>query len=223
MGAEPERITRRVREAAAQQAAEAAQAARTPVTTPPRRIGRGSGESEPVAPPEPSAPPGWEYPKARDQRAAVERETLKLALQQPALVAGDYPQVQPEAFLVVAYRMIHEAVEAAGGPRSAMSGPDWVTTVTEKLPAGPARSLVNELMVEPVNVGREADATYAGSILARMAERWARIQEADLRSQLQRAEAEGQQQLVQDLAADLQAMSLYRRQLGERAAGEAGP
>ena len=64
--------------------------------------------------------------------------------------------------------------------------------VAEALPAGPLRSLVTELSVEPTqHQSEEPDGRYAGAILARMAERMAAAREEELRSALQRASAAG--------------------------------
>ncbi len=160
-------------------------------------------------------------PNPAEPGILVEREALKLALQQPELVAGGYDQVQAEAFTHPSYAAVHAAVIAAGGPESAPRGPVWISLVAEQLPAGPLRSLVTELSVEPPrHRSDEQDAHYAGSILAGMAERMAARSERTLRSALQRAEANRDREQSQAIQADLMAMAAYRRALADRAKGE---
>ncbi len=160
-------------------------------------------------------------PNPREHRSSVEREMLKLALQQPELVAADYGQVQTIAFTESAYAAVHEAILAAGGPAPAKRGPSWMGMVAEHTRPGVARSLVSELSVEPPRRrSGEPDAAYAGSVVAAMAERVAAAEEARLRSALQRAEASGDRDRTASLQADLFAMTSYRRALSDRARGE---
>ncbi len=182
-------------------------------------------EGAPGAPDVTSAAPAAaaiERPDPRDRVSFAERETLKLVLQQPDLVAAGYDQVRAEAFTQPAYAAVHSAVESAGGPPTTGSGVAWVESVAERLPAGPLRSLVSELAVEPPRQRADAvDERYAGAILARMAERVAAADERALRSQLQRAEAGGDSARVRELAGDLVAVATYRRALADRARGNA--
>ncbi len=161
-----------------------------------------------------------ERPNPRDRDTFAEREALKLVLQQPGLLAGGYGQVGGVSFTDPAYRALHEAVAASGGPAQAgLTGTNaWLSSVTQHLPAGGLRSLVTELAVEPLRT--KTDLThYAGSILAKLAERAAKVQEDGLRSDLQRAEASGDVVQAAALNADLAEMAKYRRALSERAKG----
>ncbi|GGM06271.1 DNA primase [Nakamurella endophytica] len=186
--------------------------------------------SRPATRPAPARPAGAEpagrpvragLPRADDLRLLPERELLKMALQQPALLALGYRQVDARSFAGEAYRRVHEAVTAAGGPAAALGQgvAAWITAVSGELPTGPLRTLVSELAVEPVNTRSEPDARYAGAILAKLAERVAAADERDIRSELQRAEASGDQERARLLAADLMSVSAYRRALAERANG----
>ena len=88
-------------------------------------------------------------PNPTDSATFVEREALKLVLQQPDLVAGGYQQVRVEAFTNPAYAAVHGAVEAAGGPpservESGLGGHGRRTSAGRAV-----RSLVTELAVEP--------------------------------------------------------------------------
>ena len=87
--------------------------------------------------------------------------------------------------------------------------------------AGSLRSLVSELAVEPLRHKLPAvNASYAGAILAGIALRVAIMDERELRSAMQRAEAAGDSELVLKLHADLVAVASYRRALADRARGE---
>jgi DNA primase len=160
-------------------------------------------------------------PNPTDRSTFVERETLKLVLQQPDLVVAGYEQVSAEAFTNPAYAAVHAAVEAAGGPPADGSKILWVDTVAEHVPAGPWRSLVSELAVEPLRNKLTADsAEYAGSILAGMALRIALADESRLKSAMQRAEAAGDRDRRLTLQADLAAVTNYRRALADMARGQ---
>lgn len=182
---------------------------------------RAAADSRPEGAAVPAGAPAMRRPDPMARTSLAEREFLKLVLQQPALVASGYRQVAAQSFTEPAYAAVHGAVEAAGGPPADPARAVWVETVAEQLPAGPLRSLVSELAVEPPRQrADQVDTRYAGAILARMAERAALAEERRLRSALQRAEADGDRDLSRDLNRDLSAMALYRRALADRARGE---
>jgi len=162
--------------------------------------------------------PDFRRPNPKDQSLKAEREALKLALQQPDLVAAAYQQVHAESFTEPAYAQIHRAIDAAGGPSMDRTGPVWVDAVREQLPAGPLRTLVGELAVDrPEWPSDQVEGRYAGAILARLAERVALIEERNLHSALQRAETAGEPERVRELLAQLIEVANYRRALSDRA------
>ena len=170
---------------------------------------------------QPGGAAAFHRPNPKDRALSVEREALQLALQHPDLVVNGYPQVQAQAYTDTTYAEVHRAIEAAGGPPGDGSKAAWVDEVAEHLPAGPFRSLLTELAVDPPPVPPDAvNANYAGAILARMAERVAAADERNLRSALQRAEAAGESDRVLRLHADLVAVANYRRALADRARGD---
>jgi len=177
----------------------------------------GAHENGPPAVREQPAP-DFRRPNPKNQGLKAEREALKLALQQPDLVAAAYQQVQAESFTEPAYAQIHRAIDAAGGPSMDRTGPVWVDAVRDQLPAGPLRTLVGELAVDrPEWPSDVVEARYAGAILARLAERVALIEERNLHSALQRAEAAGDPEPVRELLAQLIEVANYRRALSDRA------
>ncbi len=87
----------------------------------------------------------------------MERELLKLALQQPALVsAAGFDDLDPAAYLHPAYRLLATAITAAGGTGVGRSGADWVTTVHGVATDDVVAALVPELAVEQVLLRRRA-------------------------------------------------------------------
>lgn len=210
LGADHQAIGTRVRSQAAAEAKAAGIADRREQRSRQSAVDGDSGAAEGLTP----------RPNPRDRDTFAEREALKLVLQQPDLLAGGYAQIDRIAFTAPAYRALHEAITASGGPtRAAVMGVNaWLSSIVEYLPMGPVRSLVTELAIEPPRT--KADLThYAGSILAKLAERPAQVQEDNLRSDLQRAEASGDGQRAAALNADLAEMAKYRRALSERAKG----
>ncbi len=170
-------------------------------------------------------PPGGERrlarPNPKDPRTAAEREALKLVLQQPVLLAGAYTHVAASAYTEPVYLVLHQAVMAAGGPRQAgaVGATAWVSSIAEHLPTGGVRSMVTELAVEPLHTKSDNLIGYAGSILAALGERAAKVQEDALRSDLQRAESTGNAGRAAELSADLAEVARYRRALSDRAKG----
>jgi DNA primase len=225
LGVEPGPIVSRVRQSAGRSTAQDNRSGRDPSSGGPP----GRGRPEPAAadrrdrdqPEADAAAAGPTRPNPADRRSSVEREMVKLVLQQPDLVASGYAQVQAVAFTDPAYLAVHEAVLRAGGPEETGGGAAWVTAVAAQAPAGPVRSLVTELAVEPPrHRSDEPDGRYAGAIVARMAERAAAVEERRLQSALRRAEAEHDRDRAMSLQTDLVKMAAYRRALSDRARGE---
>ncbi|HEY5881387.1 MAG TPA: DNA primase [Nakamurella sp.] len=184
---------------------------------------REAAGDRPAAEPQPldDEPQEGGWPDPRDRALKAEREALKLALQQPALVAAAYGMIEADVFRAPAYASVHKAIGAAGGPTGERSGPAWVDEVRGELPEGRLRSLVTELAVErPEWLTDDVDARYAGSIIARLAERQAIRRELQLKSALQRAEATGDGALARELNADLADFTMYRLALTKRAWGD---
>ncbi len=226
LGSEPADVKSRVRKAVS----DAAIAERNAATAPaPRAIGNAAQKTAPsgsaavtapVAPP--MTPLVQESRKPRQPRPVdptfVERESVKLALQQPDQVAGAYEQIEASSFTEPAYGRLHEAILAAGGTESGLKGAAWMSAVDVQLPRGMLSSLLTELAVEPLrHRGIEVDAQYAGSILAAMSQRTAAAAMKELRSAMQRAAAAGDSAAVGQIGLDLQATEAYWRALRERA------
>jgi DNA primase len=159
-----------------------------------------------------SAPP--RRPDARDPIIAVQREALKCALQEPALVSAWYAAVESEAFTDPVMRSVHDAIAAAGGPQSDRTGLPWIDAVLGACPDDDVRARVRGLAVEPIPVSDGADARYATSVIARLLEMDAARRIGELRGKLQRLEVGTPEQAA--AFADLMALEAYRRDLREQ-------
>ncbi len=158
----------------------------------PARSGRptssGGAEESPMG-----RPAGLPVPDRRDPVAQVERTTLEVMLQAPSLVPLDADDLGADAFAAPAYRAVHEAVVAAGGPaegrRLVSEGGNataWVGRVLEEA-AEPVRALVTELAVAPLPEDRpDALGDYVRGVVRRLLEIGLTRRIAEMRGRLQR-------------------------------------
>ena len=158
--------------------------------------------------------------KVDDNVVSVEREVLKIALQQPALAGPQFDALSEEAFLVAAHRALRAAIAAAGGSTAAVTGPAWTEAVSAHIDET-LRSGVNALSVEPLHAGAEDHARYADAVLARMHEMVAARQVAVLKGRLQRINPQDKPEEHASLFGELIALESYRRGLRDRAIGSA--
>jgi len=150
-------------------------------------------------------------PDARDPQAAIQREALKCALQEPALSSAWYSSVEAGAYSDPALRAVHDAIVAAGGPRAEVSGLAWIDQVLEACVDDDTRSVARGLTVEPLPVKGAVDARFTTAVIARLLEMDASRRIADLRGRMQRLE-EGSEEQTQAFA-ELMALEAYRRDL----------
>ncbi len=155
--------------------------------------------------------------------AQVEREVLKVALQQPASLAstGAYDQVVAEHFTVAAYADTWSGVVGAVGSAgwSVDGGAAWVGAVRERAVDDRVRAVVAELAVEDLHADPEADpAHYAAVLVWRLQEIAAARRIGELKSRLQRLDPVGEAQEYAGVFTELLHAEEQRRSLGERAA-----
>lgn len=172
-----------------------------------RAVGQGGGSRG--ATPEPRQ----SRPGRRDPGLTVEREALKCALQQPAVVADWYASVEASAFTHPSALRVHEAIEAAGLPDDVRTGLAWIDAVLAECPDDEVRRLVRELAVEPLPAESGQDSRYATSVIARLLELDAGRRVEELRGRLQRTDPQEEAGEYQRLFADLLALEDYRRSL----------
>ncbi|MGA1145714.1 MAG: DNA primase [Candidatus Nanopelagicales bacterium] len=165
----------------------------------------------------PAAPRQSRTPRAGDPALVVEREALKCALQQPAVVQQWYASVETPAFTHPRAVRVHEAIVAAGGLRTELDGLAWIDAVLEACPDDDVRSLVRELAVEPLPAMDGHDSRYAIGVIARLLEIDAGRRIEDLMGRLQRSDDASEQEV---LGQELQALQQYRRSLLKEAVGQ---
>ena len=169
--------------------------------------------SEPEAP----APNVRRAPIPNTIETRVEREALKVALQHATAVADWYDVVERDAYTVEPYRLAHDAIQASGGAGSAAES-GWFDRVLEAAPDDGIRAVLTACVVEPLALDASADAArYGTSVIARLLEIDASRRIADLKSRLQRMDAEGD--AYQQAFVDLLSLEQQRRELSDQARG----
>ena len=194
------------------------------------RAVQSAGRSQPAASARPAVPTSTTNedgqttirlprPDPRDAVSSVEREALKVSLQQP-LVAGTWVDaLESDAFRAPAYRAVHEAIVDAGGAASGLDGRAWLDAVLAACPDDAVRSVVHELAVDPIPA-MNIDFRYAQSVLARLLEIDASRRITDVKARLQRVEPASDPDTYQALFADVLALEAYRRGLREQVSGD---
>ncbi|WP_374725127.1 DNA primase [Nocardioides marmoribigeumensis] len=168
-----------------------------------------------------SAPAGLPLPDPRDPRISLERDTLKLVLQQPVLVGPLCGDVGDNDFTHPAYRALWQVISGLGGPASAPSEEVWVDKVRTALgeSGDPVlRQVLNALVVEPLPAADPNEAVAAGYVF-RLQEVTAMRRINDLKSKLQRTNPVEQATDYNRMFGELVALESHRRTLRERAIG----
>src|SRR6478735_7334701 len=182
-----------------------------------RRDEHGEPIEEPVVAPPTSTVP---RPDPRDRELTAERETLKLVLQQPAIVGPRFDGIDRASFSAPAYALVADAVAAAGGVGAGIVGEAWVTAVLEAAPDDGLRGVITELAVEPLLAESEQDVRYSESIVTKLEELLVTRKIVELKSRLQRTNPVEQADDHNRMFGELLALEAYRRALRERAIGE---
>ena len=161
-----------------------------------------------------------ERDKVDEAVVSIEREVLKIALQQPGMAGPQFDALEPDTFLLPAHRRVREAIAAVGGAAAGKSGPSWVASIEghldEKL-----RSGVHALAVEPLRLGSLSEERYADMVLARMQANVVARQIVPLKSKVQRMNPEEHPDEHARLAGKLFSLEMLHRQLRDRAHGGA--
>lgn len=167
-----------------------------------------------VAPvPASAALPSFNRPDPRDPVAAMERQALEVALQQPGMLEGETWQRFTDArFSTPAYLAIHEAIRATG-LTFAGDPVRWVEQLLQEVPE-PLRPLVSELAVVPLPASTaDGVVRYCKDILARLFELQITRVKADKMGQLQRLDATADPEQFQRLNRELMQLEMQRRSL----------
>ena len=151
--------------------------------------------------------------------ALVEREALKLALQQPVLAGPMFEAVEADAYRHPVYTVVRKAIAAAGGATSAAGGAVWIERVREHCSDLAAGALVNELAVEPLRLDGEPDPRYVEATIIRLQLPSLNRRIGELKSKLQRVNPVTHADDHLRLFSELVSLEQHARALRDRAAG----
>ncbi|WP_345431498.1 DNA primase [Actinoallomurus vinaceus] len=152
-----------------------------------------------------------------DPVVQVERETLKLALQRPALIGPAFDSMPPEALIVPGHAAVRALIADLGGVASAGGGPEWAGRLRDAAPNDEVRDLITGLAVEPLRSTGDPDDRYAAAMLSRLQEIQVTREITKLQSKLRRLNPVEHQEEYNRLFGDLMALELQRKVLRERA------
>lgn len=168
----------------------------------------------------PSRPPAQRVaPDANDPRSLVEREALKLALQEPVLAGPVFDSVDDTAYSHPLHVAIRSAIAEAGGTASATAGPGWIEAVREACGDLAGKALVGELAVEPLRVDGAPDPNYVTVQLSRLQLFAVNRRIADVKSRLQRVNPVTNADEHLHLFGELVSLEQHARALREQALG----
>jgi DNA primase len=159
-------------------------------------------------------------PRPNDPALWPQRDSLKAALQHPAIAGPVFDSLPVESFTHPAYAAVRQAIADAGGVAQGLAGPEWVAAVADHAPDLTLRMLVSELAAEELPAAGDAVPRYVTGVLARLQEVWVGRQVAELKSKLTRISQEQSPDTYNDLFGDLVALEQYRRSLLHQAMGE---
>jgi DNA primase len=182
----------------------AAQASQQPGAVPPRSAARSAAPQAPA----PTSPQG-----------IVERETLKIAIQQPVLAGPLFDAIDDTPYRHPVHAVVRRAIATVGGASSATSGADWVERVRECCDDLAAKALVGELSVEPLRYDGEPDPRYVTVTLARLQLPAVVERIREIKSRLQRTNPVTEQDAYRQMFGDLISLEAQARGLREQAAG----
>lgn len=158
-------------------------------------------------------------PAVDSPQSMVEREALKLALQQPVLAGPMFDTVEDTEYRHPVHVAVRTAIAAAGGAVSATGGAVWIEKVRDSCADLAAAALVGELAVEPLRIDGEPDPRYVSITMARVqfGSVTARIQE--LKSRIQRINPVNNKDDYFAAFGELLSLEQHARALREQAAG----
>jgi DNA primase len=165
----------------------------------------------------PPRPPQQQLPDLRDPRFALERETLKLVVQEPAAVARAARDVGGNDFTHPTYRAVWELVEQSGGVAVADAG--WAARLRDRAADPHVAAALSALAVEPLLSRKGADEAFVANTVYRLQELTAQRRIATLKSKLQRTNPVEHAADYNKMFGELTALEQHRRQLRDLALG----
>ncbi|SDT67178.1 DNA primase [Actinoplanes derwentensis] len=150
----------------------------------------------------------------------VEREALKLALQEPVLAGPMFDAVGTENYGDAVLQAVREAITDAGGVQSAATGGAvWIEKVRDACADMGGQMLVGELAVEPLYFDGQVDPRYVQVTLARLQGGALATRIRDLKSKVQRLNPVAHKDQYLALAGELFSLEQQARALRDQAAG----
>jgi DNA primase len=164
--------------------------------------------------------PATERAAAESPQRLVERESLKLAIQEPVLAGPMFDTVGPENYAHPVYQAIRAAIEAAGGASSASTGGVvWIEKVRDGCDDLGGKATISELAIEPLRVDGVVDPRYVQVTLARLQVGSVTTRIRDLKSKVQRINPVVHKDEYFALAGDLVSLEQQARALRDQAVG----
>ncbi|WP_442934245.1 DNA primase [Micromonospora sp. CPCC 205539] len=174
-----------------------------------------SRDAAPAARPAPARP----EPMPDNPQSMVEREALKLALQQPVLAGPMFDAVEATEYGHPMHVSVRAAIAAAGGAASATGGAVWIESVRDTCEDLTSAALVGELAVEPLRIDGEADPRYVSITMARVQFGSVTARVRDLKSRIQRINPVNNKDEYFAAFGELLSLEQHARALREQAAG----
>jgi DNA primase len=166
-----------------------------------------------------AAAPAQRAPDANDPRSLVEREALKLALQEPALAGLTFDAVDETVYAHPVHAAIRQAIATAGGAASAAGGSGWIADVRDACADLAAQALVAELAVEPLRRDGPPDPHYVLVQLSQLQLFALTRRIAEVKSKLQRMNPVEEGEDYHRLFGDLLSLEQHARALREQTSG----
>ncbi|MET7971205.1 DNA primase [Micromonospora sp. NPDC005305] len=165
------------------------------------------------------ARPAPARPTVDSPHSMVEREALKLALQEPVLAGPMFDAVEAAEYRHPVHAALRAAIAAAGGAATATGGAVWIEQVRDACDDLAGQALVGELAVEPLRIDGEADPRYVSITMARL--QWGSVtgRIKDLKSKIQRINPVSNKDEYFALFGELLSLEQHARALREQAAG----
>lgn len=159
-------------------------------------------------------------PDLRDPRFAIERETLKLALQHPMTIGRTTAEIGTNDFTHPTYRAVWELVEKEGGFAGGAGDSERPARIRAAATDPAVASAVTELTVEPILAAGEPDKAYVSHHVFRLLELTALRRIADIKSRLQRTNPVEHAAEYNRMFGELAALEQHRRALRDNIVGQ---
>jgi len=158
-------------------------------------------------------------PDLRDPRFSLERETLKLVIQHPTVLAPYAGDLGGNDFTHPTYRGVWETVAARGGPGRAVDDQAWAGRLRDGVSDPAVLSAISALGVEPLMTVRDPDAAYVAAHVYKLQELTALRRVSELKSRLQRTNPVDHAADYNRMFGELVALEQHRRRLRDLAVG----